>query len=89
MTITFITFMCLSITGFSNLFTNESDRKFVSHPSNSKANWFRMIVSLIIQLIIQTGYISSRVMEAIESLISTNSQTEPNKNEQILEHFAS
>ena len=38
-----------SITGFSNLFTNEStDRKFVYHPSNSEANWFRMIVILII-----------------------------------------
>ena len=50
-----------------NLFTNKSiDRKFVYHPSNSKANWFRMIVNLIIQIITQTGHIISRVMEAIK-----------------------
>ena len=31
--------MCVSIRGFSNLFTNESnDRRFVYRPPNSKAN---------------------------------------------------
>ena len=40
--------MCFSITGFSNLFANESiDKKFVYHLTNSKANWLRMTVNLI------------------------------------------
>ena len=59
--------MCFSIMGFANLFTNESyDRKFVYHPSNSEANWFGMILNLIIQVINQPCYIISRVMEAIK-----------------------
>ena len=55
------------MTEFSNLFTNESnDKKFVYRPSNSEANWCRVIVNLIIWVITQTGYIISRVMEAIK-----------------------
>ena len=39
--------MCFLITGFSNLFANESDdRRFVYRPSDSKTNWLRMIVNL-------------------------------------------
>ena len=48
------------------MFPNDfSDIKFVYHPSNSKTNWFRMTVNLIIMAITQTGYIISRVIEAI------------------------
>ena len=46
--LTFSFFLCFSITGISNLFTNEpNDRKFVHNPPISEANWFRMIVNLI------------------------------------------
>ena len=62
-----LTLICFSITGFSNLFASESNEiKFVYHPSNSKANWFRMIANLIILVITQTGNTISRVIEAIE-----------------------
>ena len=46
---------------------NESNQlEFVYHPSNSKVNWYRMIVNLIIWIITQTGNIVSVVMQAIE-----------------------
>ena len=48
--------MCLSITGFSNLFTNESnDRNFVYYPSNSRANWLRMIMNLVNRAVASGG----------------------------------
>ena len=46
---------------------NESNEiEFVYHPSNSKVNWYRMIVNLIIWIITQTGNIVSVVMQAVE-----------------------
>ena len=49
------------------MFTNESKEiEFVYHPSDSKVNWYRMIVNLIIWIITQTGNIVSMLMQAIE-----------------------
>ena len=61
--------MCFSITGFSDLFSDVfSDIKFVYYPSNSKLNFFRMTVNLIIWLITQMGYVILKMMKAIKFL---------------------
>ena len=59
----------------------------VYHPSNFKANWFRMIVNLIIDNYPDglDHLEGDGGNEIHKNLISINSRTEPNKNEQTLD----